>query len=283
MVGPVKVYISVDMEGVSGLTDPEDMHAGGRGYERGCELMTADANAAINAAFEAGADEVLVNDSHSGGRNLRADLIDDRCALLRGPGRPMAMGEGLDPTFDAALYVGYHARAGRQGVLNHTWMGHEIQNLYVNGAVSGEIGLMAAYAGSLGVPVALVTGDDSACAEARETLGDVMTVPVKRGVNRFAAEVIPPTRAAELIRCAALQALEDLGERAPYTLDPPYTLRIDWNSTAIAQACSMVPGVRRTDGRTTEFTSDDFTDIVGLLGVMSTLGGSVGCDSGRYG
>jgi D-amino peptidase len=279
----VKVYISVDMEGVSGLTDADDMHPGGRGYDRGCELMTADANAAINAAFEAGADEVLVNDSHSSGKNLRADLIDDRCALLRGPGRPMAMGEGLDASFDAALYVGYHARAGRPGVLNHTWMGHEIHDLYLNGAVTGEIGLMAAYAGSLGVPVALVTGDESACAEARETLGEVMTVPVKRGVNRFAGEVVPPRRAAELIRCGALQALEELGDRAPYTVAAPYTLRVEWNSTAIAQACAMVPAVRRVDGRTTEFTSDDFTDVVGLLGVMSNLGGTIGCDSGRYG
>ena len=279
----MKVYISVDMEGVSGLSDPEDMHPGGRGYERGCELMTADANAAVNAAFEAGAEEVLVNDSHSSGKNLRADLIDERCALLRGPGRPMAMGEGLDPSFDAALYVGYHARAGRHGVLNHTWMGHEIHNLYLNGAVTGEIGLMAAYAGTLGVPVALVTGDESACAEARETLGDVATVPVKRAVNRFAAEVTPPHRAAELIRCAALQALEDLHERTPYETTPPYTLGIEWNSTAIARSCAVIPGVRRTDDRTTELTSDDFTDLVGLLGVMSGLAGSIGCDSGRYG
>lgn len=279
----MKVYISVDMEGVSGLTDPEDMHAGGRGYERGCELMTADANAAITAAFEAGAGEVLVNDSHSSGKNLRADLIDERCTLLRGPGRLMAMGEGLDPSFDAALYVGYHARAGRHGVLNHTWMGHEIQNAYLNGTVIGEIGLMAAYAGTLGVPVALVTGDDAACAEARETLGDVATVAVKRGVNRFAAELVPPARAAELIRCGALQALEDLDDRPPHRVDGPYTLRIDWNSTATAAMCELVPGVRRVEDRTTEFTTDDYSELVGLLGVMSSIGGQIGCGSGRYG
>lgn len=279
----MKVYISVDMEGVSGLSDADSMHAGGREYERACELMTADANAAITGAFEAGADEVLVNDSHSSGRNLRAGLIDERCALLRGNGRPMAMGEGLDSSFDAALYVGYHARAGRHGVLNHTWMGHEIQNVYLNGAVIGEIGLMATYAGTFGVPVALVTGDDAACAEARETLGDVATVAVKRAVNRFAAEVIPPVRAAEMIRCGALQAIEDLDERPPYRVEGPYTLRIDWNSTAIARMCGLVPGVRTIDDRTTEFTSDDYAEIVGLLSVMSSIGGEIGCSSGRYG
>lgn len=279
----MKVYISVDMEGVSGVSDPEDMHAGGRGYERGCELMTADANAAVTGAFDAGADEVVVNDSHASSKNLRADLIDERCTLIRGGGKPMAMGEGLDTSYDAALYIGYHARAGRHGVLNHTWMGHEIQNAYLNGAVIGEIGLMAAYAGTLGVPVALVTGDDAACAEAVETLGDVPTVAVKRGVNRFAAELVPPVRAAGLIRCGALQALENLGDRSPYRVEPPYALRIDWNSTAIARMCGLVPGVRTIDDRVTEFTSDDYAEIVGLLSVMSGIGGQIGCSSGRYG
>ena len=279
----MKVYISVDMEGVSGLTDPEDMHAGGRGYERGCELMTADANAAITGAFEAGADAVVVNDSHASGKNLRADLIDERCTLIRGNGKPLAMGEGLDPSYDAALYVGYHARAGRHGVLNHTWMGHEIQNVHLNGAPIGEIGLMAAYAGTFGVPVALVAGDDAACAEARETLGDVSTVAVKRAVNRFAAEVVPPVRAAEMIRCGALQALEDLDQRPVHRVDGPYVLRIDWNSTAIARMCALVPGVQAVDDRTTEFTSNDFAEIVGLLSVMSGIGGGIGCSSGRYG
>jgi len=279
----MKVYVSVDMEGISGLSAPEDMHPGGRGYERGTELMTADANAAIGAAFAAGADEVLVNDSHSSGKNLRADLIDERCSLLRGPGRPMAMGEGLDASFDAAVYVGYHARAGQQGVLNHTWMGHEIHNLYLNGEVTGEIGLMAGYAGSLGVPVALVTGDEAACAEAAQTLTGVRTVAVKRAANRFAAELVPPSRAQELIRCGALYALENPADRAVHRVPAPYTLGIEWNSTAIARSCSIIPGVRLAGDRYTELTSDDFADIVGMLGIMSNIAGSIGCTSGVYG
>ncbi|MFI0451628.1 M55 family metallopeptidase [Actinomadura sp. 6N118] len=280
----MKVFVSVDMEGISGLTDPEEMRAGGRGYERGCELMTGDANAAIRAAFDSGATTVVVTDSHSSGKNLRADLIDERCSLIRGPYKPMRMGEGLDSTFDAALYVGYHARAGTpEGVLNHTWMGSEIRDLYLNGEVAGEIRLMAAYAGSLGVPVALVAGDDAACAEAREVLGDVTTVAVKKGCGRYAAELIPPARAQQMIYDATCRALAGLDRARPYTVPAPYTLGVDWISTSIAQSCSVVPGVKLAGPRMTEFTTGDYEEVVGLLGVWATIAGEVGCTGLHYG
>ncbi|WP_329519819.1 M55 family metallopeptidase [Spirillospora sp. NBC_01491] len=280
----MKVFVSVDMEGISGLTDPEEMRAGGRGYERGCELMTGDANAAIRAAFDAGAGQVVVTDAHGTGRNLRADLIDERCTLIRGPYKPMRMGEGLDASFDVALYVGYHARAGaRCGVLNHTWMGREIQNVLLNGEVVGEIALMAGYAGSLGVPVGLVAGDEAACAEARDVLGGVETAAVKEGRDRYAAALIPPARARELIYERATRALRDPESWRPLVLPAPYTLTVEWNATAIAQSCALIPGVRLTGGRTTEFSTGDYAEIVGLLGVCATIAGGIGCAGGQYG
>ncbi|MEV4085985.1 M55 family metallopeptidase, partial [Nonomuraea fuscirosea] len=204
----MKVYLSVDMEGVTGLTDPEEMHAGKRGYERGCELMTADANAAIEGAFAAGADEVLVNDAHGSTKNLRIDLLDPRSSLIRGPGKAQRMAQGLDGTFGAACFVGYHARAGvPDGVLNHTWMGKEIQNVYLNGELCGETRLVAACAGFHGVPVVLVTGDEAVGEEARELLGDVETVAVKRGIDKFSAELLPPVVTQARIREAASRAL----------------------------------------------------------------------------
>ncbi|WP_433327020.1 M55 family metallopeptidase [Spirillospora sp. CA-294931] len=280
----MKIFVSVDMEGVSGLTDPEEMRAGGRGYERGCELMTADANAAVRAAFDAGADEVLVTDSHGSGKNLRADLIDERCTLFRGPYKPMRMAEGLDPSFDVALYIGYHARAGTaHGVLNHTWMGNEIRDVHLNGEVAGEILLMAAYAATLGVPVGLVAGDQAACDEAREVLGEVGTVAVKRGSDRYAAEVIPPARAQRLIYDATARALADRGSWRLREVGAPYTLAVEWSSTAIAQSCAVIPGVKLPEPRTTEFTTSDYTEIVGLLGVWATIAGDVGCTGRHYG
>lgn len=280
----MKVFISVDMEGVSGLTDPEEMRAGGRGYERGCELMTGDANAAVRAAFDAGADQVVVTDSHGRGKNLRADLIDERCTLIRGPHMAMRMGEGLDASFDVALYVGYHARAGAErGVLNHTWMGREIQDARLNGEVAGEIRLMAGYAGSLGVPVGLVAGDEAACDETRDVLGAVPTVAVKAGRDRYAAELIPPARAQEMIYETALRSLRAPSGWRPLPVASPYTLSIDWNSTSIAQSCALIPGVTLTASRTTEFTSDDYAEVVGLLGICATLAGDIACTGRHYG
>ena len=280
----MKVFVSVDMEGVSGLTDPAEMRAGGRGYERGCELMTGDANAAVSGAYAAGATEVAVTDAHSTGRNLRVDLIDRRCTLARGPYKPMRMGEGLGSAFDAALFVGYHARAGTpDGVLNHTWMGREILDVRLNGEVAGEIRLMAAFAGSYGVPVALVTGDAAACAEAGELLGEVETVAVKAGSDRYAARLVPPARAQEQITEAAVRAVKGIGRFEPYVVPAPYTLAIEWASTAIARSCAVIPGVRLAGPRTTEFTTGDYTEIMGLLGVCSTIAGEVGCTGADYG
>ncbi|GAA2662644.1 D-aminopeptidase DppA [Nonomuraea recticatena] len=280
----MKVYLSVDMEGVTGLTDPEEMHAGKRGYERGCELMTADANAAIEGAFDAGATSVLVNDAHGSTKNLRIDLLDPRATLIRGPGKSQRMAQGLDASFDAAMFVGYHARAGVQhGVLNHTWMGKEIQNVFLNGEPCGETRLVAACAGFHGVPVALVTGDEAVGQEAAELLGEVETVAVKKGIDKFSAELLPPSVAQARIREGAARALGRLSAFTPYETDRPYTLAVEWNSTAIAAACGLVPGVKQTGAREIEFATDDFTQIMALMGLFATIGGQVACGSGPYG
>ncbi|RBQ14312.1 aminopeptidase [Spongiactinospora rosea] len=280
----MRVYLSVDMEGVTGLTDPEEMRAGGRGYERGCELMTADTNAAIEGVCAAGAQAVVVNDAHGFTKNLRIDLLDPRATLIRGPGKPLRMGQGLDAGHRAACFVGYHARAGVQhGVLNHTWMGKEIQNVHLNGELCGETRLVAAYAGSLGVPVALVTGDQAVCEEARETLGDVETVAVKTGVDKFSAELLPPSVAQERIREGARRALGRVADFAPYEIAAPYTLGVEWNSTAIAAGCALIPGVRAAGPRHTEFTTGDFAQIMALFGIFAMIGGQIACGSGVYG
>ncbi|MBP2703348.1 M55 family metallopeptidase [Microbispora sp. RL4-1S] len=280
----MKIYLSMDMEGVTGLTDPEEMHAGGRGYERGCELMTADANAIVEGAFDAGARAVLVNDAHGSTKNLRIDLLDSRATLVRGPGKPYRMGQGLTADFAAACFGGYHARAGvRDGVLNHTWMGREIHNVYLNGEICGETRLVAGFAGSLGVPVALVAGDEAVCEEARDLLGDVETVAVKKGIDRFSAELLPPSVAHRRLRQGATRALGRLAGLRPYVVPPPYTLGVEWSSTAIASACAVVPGVRLTGPRHTEFATDDYHEIMALFGIFSMIGGQVACGSGAYG
>lgn len=194
------------------------------------------------------------------------------------------MAQGLDDGFQAAMFVGYHARAGvRHGVLNHTWMGKEIQNVYLNGEVCGETRVVAACAGFYGVPVALVTGDEAVGEEARELLGDVETVAVKKGIDKFSAELLPPVVAQQRIREAASRALNRLTDFTPHVVAPPYTLGVEWNSTAIAAAVSLIPGVKAVTSRHTEFTTDDYRQIMALFGIFATIGGQISCGSGPYG
>ena len=188
----MKVFISVDMEGVTGVTDPEDVLPDGADYARGRVFMTGDANAAILGAYDAGADEVLVNDSHWTMRNLLLEDLDPRARMIKGFQKPMCMVQGLDASYDAAVFVGYHSCAGTEGgVLNHTLLGKEVQNLLLDGEPIGETRLNALVAGELGVPVAFVAGDDKVCQEARAVLGEDLPDLRGQGRARHAGRLVP--------------------------------------------------------------------------------------------
>jgi len=256
----MKVFVSVDMEGVSAITDPEDVLPDGADYQRGRVFMTGDANAAILGAYDAGADEVLVNDSHWIMRNLLLEQLDPRARTIKGFHKSMCMVQGLDSSYDGAAFVGYHSCAGTEGgVLNHTLLGKEIQNVYLNGEPTGETRLNAAYAGHFGIPVLLVAGDDAVCEEARRVLGDVETVAVK-----------------DRIREAAARAVAARDRFRPYRLDPPYVIGIEWNSTTIAATCALIPGVRLTAPRSVEYTTRDYPEAMRVLVAMVLLGLQVG-------
>ncbi len=275
--GP-RVAISVDMEGASGVADAPDVEPGAPGYPLGCELMLGDANAAVAGAFDAGAVEVVVNDAHDGMRNLDPRLLDTRALLVRGGTKRGWMVEGVAATTDVAFFVGYHARAGTPGaVLDHTMLSRELQGLFLNGDPAGELRLNAALAGSLGVPVALVTGDATLCREAEALLPGVTTVAVKEALGRYGARSLHPQVAQERIRAAATAALS----RAvpdPYVIRPPVVLEADWQSVAIADACENVPGVQRVGARRVSFTSEDYGEVFRLFRVFVTLAAAV---SGR--
>src|SRR5216110_3204078 len=185
----MKVFVSVDMEGVSGVTDPEDVLPNGAEYQTCRRYMTGDANGAITGAYDAGAEAVLVNDSHWIMRNLLVHDLDKRAKVIKGFHKPLCMLQGLDDSFDAAVFVGYHSCAGTEGgVLNHTLLGKEVQNLFLNGEPIGETRLNSLLAGHWGVPVAFVAGDDAVCREARSVLGeDLPTFAVKDGIDMFVA------------------------------------------------------------------------------------------------
>jgi len=279
----VKVFISVDMEGVSGITDPEDVLPDGADYQRGRVFMTGDANAAILGAFDGGADEVLVNDSHWIMRNLLLEQLDPRARTIKGFHKSLCMVQGLDDSYDAAVFVGYHSCAGTEGgVLNHTLLGKEIQNVYLNGEPTGETRLNAAFAGHFGVPVVLVAGDGAVCTEARRVLGEVETVAVKDGIDKFTANCLHPQVAQAQIREATARAVRDAARFSPYRQSPPYTLGLEWNSTTIAATCALIPGVRANGPRSNEYVTNDYPEMMRVLVAMLLLGLQVG-QKGIYG
>nr|MBA2626576.1 M55 family metallopeptidase [Gemmatimonadales bacterium] len=207
----MRVYISVDMEGVAGIahenqTDPTDPRCAAE-YARSCRLMTGEANAAIEGALAAGATAVCVNDGHWLMRNLIADELHEACELISGGPKPFSMVEAVDGGFDAAMFIGYHARAGTaNATIDHTYT-DRVYEVRVNGTPFGEVGLNAALAGSFGVPVALVSGDAALATEVTELLGhDVETVVVKHAIGRFAARSVAPAVARRRIHDGARRA-----------------------------------------------------------------------------
>lgn len=271
----MRVYISVDMEGVAGVvhedqTNPTDPRCAPE-YARFRRLMTAEANAAIQGAADAGATRILVNDSHWTMRNLLAEELHEAAELLSGGPKPRSMMEGIDGGYDAALCIGYHARAGtRAAILDHTYTDRLI-DVRLNGRSVGELGLNAALAGVFDVPVVLVSGDAALATEAHDLLGDeVATVIVKEAVGRHAARSLAPAVACRRIREAATKALKRKGAK-PFTVEAPITLEADFSKTVEADMAELVPGSLRTSGRTVAFTHHDYKEVFRAWRAMHNL------------
>jgi D-amino peptidase len=272
----MRVYISVDMEGVAGVvhedqTDPIDPRHAGE-YNRFRRLMTAEANAAIDGALSVGAEQVLVNDSHWLMMNLLAEELHPAAELVSGGPKARSMVEGIEAGFDAAMFIGYHARAGvARAIIDHTYTSlvHEAR---INGHPVGELAINAALAGTYDVPVALVSGDQALAAEAHELLGpSVETVVVKHAVSRFAARSLAPSVACRLIREGAATALRRT--HVPFRLSPPIRLEVDFQLTQMADMAELVPGSVRTSGRTVAYTHDDYREVFRAWRALYNLAG----------
>jgi D-amino peptidase len=249
----MKVFIAVDMEGIAGLVQWD---ASQKVLER--TLMTEEVNAAARGAFAAGATQVWAGESHGNMRNLLPDLLDERVGFLSGQPKPMNHMGGVDATFDLALFVGYHSRAGTlHGVMAHTFAGY-IYRLSFNRVEVGEIGADAALCGAHGVPVGLVAGDRAACDEARALLGEVEMVAVKEGVSRSAARCIPVKRARALIEEAAQRAVRRVAELEPFGFGAPVTAEVVFTDPSYADVLEHLDFVERIDGRTIRISAADY-------------------------
>ena len=270
------VFISVDMEGIAGVahedqTDPSDPRHAAE-YERSRRLMTGEANAAVEGAIAGGATRVVVSDSHWFMRNIAAEDLHPEAELVSGGPRRYSMMEGIAEGFDAAFCIGYHGMAGtRDATIDHTYT-NRILAVRLNGRDVGELGLNAALAGTFGVPVVLVSGDQALAAEARALLGeDVEAVVVKQAVSRFATRSLSPAKARNWIRRAATDVLSR--RRKPLILPAPITLEVDFSHTQMADMAELVPGSSRLGGRTVSFTAGDYREVFRAFRAFSNLSG----------
>jgi D-amino peptidase len=258
----MKTYILCDMEGISGIRTMPQVQSNSPTYGEGRRLMMADLNAAVAGAFDGGAEEVVVCDTHAGGGQLELAGMDARAVYeLPGGGRMMP---SLSDEFAGVVLLGHHARAGTlNGFLDHTMNSKEIFEVRIGETAVGEIGLEAAFAGHYGVPVLMVSGDAAAGAEARELLGEVETAVVKWGIGRNRAKCLPPERAHERIREAAGAAVRRAGEEAfrPFRPGTPAEVTVTLYRSDMADAYAARPGVERLDARTVRRTAETLLDI----------------------
>lgn len=268
------ILISVDMEGISGVVTSDHVTDTHKEYDRFRKLMTAEANAAVEGALAGGATRVVVNDSHGGMANILVEELNPAAELISGSPKPLSMIQGIGPDVDAVFFVGYHSRMGTcAGVLAHTYAGRVVTELRLNGLVVGETGLNAAVAGAYGVPVVLVTGDRAVTDEARALLGDVETVAVKEGVGWRAARCLHPEAARRQIREAAGRAVRK--RVAPFVIAPPISVRAVFQRPPQADMAALIPGSRRLDGLTLEFTAADMETAYKTFRAMVALAGTV--------
>lgn len=278
MLRAMRIFISADMEGVAGVVHVDQTRRTGHDYERARAWMTREVNAAVAGAYDAGAQAVLVNDSHGDMRNFLLDELDPRVELVSGDLKPLSMVQGVDGGFDAAFFVGYHAGASsRLGVLDHTYYGKVVHAVTVGGRPYNETALNALVAGAHGVPVALVTGDETTCAQAREVLsgcGELTVVPVKTAITRYAARSLHPQEACRRIREGARAAVGRVGTLRPFRPAGPHDLEVTFHHAAMADAAELVPDTTRVDAVRCAYRAADPERLLRVLIAWTILAAS---------
>jgi D-amino peptidase len=271
----MKILIAVDMEGITGVTTWDQVNPQHPEYTRFRKLMTEDVNAAIRGALDGGATDVIVADGHHHGSNILIEELDRRARLNSGSPSPFSMMQGIYESVDAVFFIGYHARNGSaNAILDHTWSSRTVANVWLNDLLTGEYGLNAALAGHFGVPVIMASGDQTACKQMSELLGELETAVVKQATGRFAAECLPPQVTQELIHAAASRAVERLaGDHVPdpFVLDTPARVTVEFFSSDMADRAATIPFTER-EGTHVSFTAPEMIVAYSAFRSMVMLG-----------
>ncbi|MFP5353912.1 MAG: M55 family metallopeptidase [Gemmatimonadota bacterium] len=268
---PLKVYISVDMEGITGVVSSEQLGPGGFEYQRAREYMTAEALAAIQGARDAGVTEIVVSDSHGNGQNLLIDQFPDDVTIIRSWPRPMMMMEGIDSSFAAAVFIGYHSSTSNvRGVRAHTMSSATLTGVALNGRQVPEGGINAAMAGHFGVPVVMVSGDDAAVEEVRRFASGMEGAVVKRAISFHSAATMTPKAGQGLIRARVKAGIEKRARIAPFALPGAVTADISFKHYRVAEILTYLPIVTRVDAHTVRFVGRNILEVSRFLEFVNT-------------
>jgi D-amino peptidase len=265
----LKIYISVDMEGVAGVVTADQLGPGGFEYERFRHFMTNETLAAVRAAKESGATAIVVSDSHGNGESLLIEEFPKDVRIVRSWPRHGSMMAGLDASFNAALFVGYHASTtNMHGVRAHTFSSAHLTRVALNGSAVTEGEFNAAYAGALGVPAIFASGDDAAMEELKSRLGNIETVETKKNLSFHSAETLTPEASCERIGAGVKAALARLPDFKPYTIKTPVTLEISFKNYTLAEILSYLRSVERLDSHTIRFVGKDMAEVSDFVEVV---------------
>jgi D-amino peptidase len=270
----MKILISVDIEGVAGVSRPDQTTPGSIDYDNARRLMTEEANAAIRGCFAGGATEVIAADAHASFGNLLPDLLDERARLSHGKPRPYGMLQGFMGC-DAVMMIGFHAMAGAFGVLAHTMRGVAFHRVWLDGRLVGEATLYGLLAGEHGMPVILASGDDALADEVKVWLPETRFAMVKRATGNRAAVSVSPARARQIIESEARAAIADAKRVQPITLAPPAVCRIEAKTLVLADLFSNLPGSRRVDPLHIEFNADSAGAVLSAMQLLAAAAASV--------
>jgi D-amino peptidase len=269
---PLKVYISADMEGITGVASADQLGPASFEYQRAREWMTGEVVAAIQGAREAGATEILISDSHGNGQSLLIDRLptDIPVRIVRSFPRPLGMMEGIDSSFAAVIFIGYHtSTSSLTGVRAHTMSSALLTRIAMNGVSQSEAGINAAIAAHYGVPVVMITGDDQIVAETKQRLGNIEGVAVKRAIGFHSAETMVPSVAAEQIHQRAKVAVQRRAEMKPYAMQRPITLDVSMKNYRPVELLGYLPNVQRIDSHTVRFMAKDIVEVSKFLEFMT--------------
>ncbi|QCJ41114.1 aminopeptidase [Bacillus sp. S3] len=267
----MKLYMSVDMEGITGMVDHTQVDSGKHNYERSRIIMTDEANHVITAAFESGCNEVVVNDSHSKMNNLLIERLHPETQLITGDVKPFSMVQGLDASFHGAAFVGYHARAALKGVMSHSMI-FGVRNMYINDVAVGELGFNAYVAGYYDVPLLMVAGDDRAAFEAEQLIPGVTTAIVKESISRSAVKSLTPTKAGQLLREKTAIALKNRDKVRPLTPPDRPLLSIEFTNYGEAEWAHLMPGTEIVPETTiVRFQAKDILEAYQAMLVMTEM------------